>query len=251
MEEFLQMVYKEILNSAVKGKKLFSVLVDPDKYGDNELLDILNIAKQARVDYFFVGGSLMTSLRFDRTIDIIKETSSIPVVIFPGSNVQVSAKADALLFLSLISGRNPEYLIGQQVVAAPYVKSSGIEVISTGYMLIESEKVTTANYMSNSIPIPREKADIASCTALAGQMLGMNLIYMDGGSGAGNTISGEMIRRVKDEVDIPLIIGGGITTADQAIAVWEAGADMIVVGNAIEDDVSVITSISQALNKVG
>jgi len=199
------------------------------------------------VHYFFVGGSLMTSDKFEQTIKLLKSTSKIPVIIFPGSNVQISKEADAILLLSLISGRNPEYLIGQHVIAAPYLKKSGLEILPTGYMLIDGANTTTANYMSNSNPIPRDKDDIAMCTALAGEMLGLKLIYMDGGSGAGKTISESMVRAVKSQIDIPLVIGGGITNAAMAVDIWNAGADLIVVGNAIEKDFSLITAISDQL----
>lgn len=244
------MIYSQIYNSCMKGEKLFTVLIDPDKYDENSLLDLISIAEKSKVHYFFVGGSLMTTSKFESTLDIIKSTSKIPVILFPGSNVQVSKSADALLFLSLISGRNPEFLIGQHVVAAPYIKNAGLEVLPTGYMLIEGSNVTTANYMSNTLPIPNGKADIAACTAMAGEMLGLKLIYMDGGSGAGKCISTDMIKGVKSAIKIPLIIGGGITNAEQAVEVWNSGADMIVVGNAIEKDPSLIQTISDSLQKV-
>ena len=144
------------------GKKLFTVLVDPDKYDDNSLLDLAKVCEGGHVHYFFVGGSLMTSGKFERTIDVLKSTSNIPIIIFPGSSMQISSKADAILFLSLISGRNPEYLIGQQVIAAPHIKAANLESLATGYMLIESENNTTANYISNTMPIPNDKADIAA-----------------------------------------------------------------------------------------
>jgi putative glycerol-1-phosphate prenyltransferase len=241
------MIYHQLKESSKEGLKKFAVLIDPDKYDENKLMDLVNIANRSEVHYFFVGGSLMTSSRFEQAIKILKSTSDIPVIIFPGSNVQISQEADAILLLSLISGRNPEYLIGQHVVAAPYLKESGLEILPTGYMLIEGSNNTTANYMSNSLPIPYDKNDIATCTSMAGEMLGMKLIYMDGGSGAGKTISASMIKSVKSQIDIPLIVGGGITNSTEAGEVWTAGADLIVVGNAIEEDLSIMTSISDQL----
>lgn len=244
------MIYQRLYESRNKSEKLFTILVDPDKYSENSLLDLVNLANKSNVHYFFVGGSLMTSNLFEKTISLLKSSSDIPVVIFPGSNVQLSDKADALLLLSLISGRNPEYLIGQHVVAAPYIREAGIEVLPTGYMLIGNRLNTTANYMSNTFPIPANKSEIASCTAMAAEMLGMKLIYMDGGSGAGEVISEDMIKAVKSSVNLPLIVGGGISSPEQAGKLWSAGADMIVVGNAIEKNITLVTSISEALKKV-
>ena len=164
--------------------------------------------------------------------------------------MQVNNKADAILFLSLISGRNAEMLIGRQVIAAPILKQSQLEVISTGYMLIDSGKQTTASYMSNTTPIPHDKDDIAVCTATAGEMLGMNLIFMDGGSGAINSISTNMISTVSNAIDTPLIIGGGISSAEEASAICKAGADIIVVGNAIEKDENLIAEIANAVHSL-
>jgi len=244
------MIYDEILKYVEIKQKMFTVLIDPDKYDDNKLLDLSEIAKQSRVHFFFVGGSLMTSDRLNKTIEILKSTTNIPIVIFPGSNLQVNSAADGILFLSLISGRNPEFLIGQHVVAAPYIKKANLEVLPTGYMLIEGEQQTTANYMSNTLPIPKNKAEIAVCTAMAGEMLGFKLIYLDGGSGADGNIPVEMIHEVKENISLPLIVGGGITSAQQAHQIWENGADMIVVGNAIENDLNLVGQISSELKSV-
>jgi phosphoglycerol geranylgeranyltransferase len=186
----------------------------------------------------------------DETLQSIKEFTSIPVILFPGSIMQINEKADALLLLSLISGRNADLLIGKHVVAAPYLKKSGLELLPTGYMLIESGPLTTAQYISNTLPIPRTKDDIAVCTAIAGEMLGLRLIYMDAGSGAEMPISASMIKKVKENISIPLIIGGGIRDAGQAIAACKAGADMIVVGNAIEKDPSCLKEIADAVHSL-
>jgi putative glycerol-1-phosphate prenyltransferase len=164
--------------------------------------------------------------------------------------MQVNGKADAILLLSLISGRNPELLIGKHVVAAPYIRASGLEVIPTGYMLVESGNSTTALYMSNTSPIPREKDDIAVCTAMAGEMLGMKIIYMDAGSGAEYAVPNKMIRRVKESIRIPLIVGGGISNPEIANERSKAGADLIVVGTAIEKEVELIKEISAAVKSV-
>ncbi|MEI8279642.1 MAG: geranylgeranylglyceryl/heptaprenylglyceryl phosphate synthase, partial [Bacteroidota bacterium] len=179
-------------------------------------------------------------------IHTFKAESDIPVILFPGNPSQISPFADALLYLSLVSGRNAELLIGQHVVSAPLVKSSGLEVISTGYMLIDGGVPTTVSYMSDSTPIPANKPDIALCTAWAAEMQGKNLIYMDAGSGARNPISEEMIHKISSNIDIPLFIGGGIHTPEKVYANCKAGANIIVVGNAIERDPMLIKDLAQA-----
>ena len=237
-------IYTHILQSKKEGKKLFAILIDPDKQNNVGLSSIINKANNNKVDFFFVGGSLLTNDSLNSCISTIKENSNIPVVLFPGNAMQVHNKADGILFLSLISGRNAEMLIGKQVITAPLLKKSNLEVLSTGYMLIESGKSTTASYMSTTTPIPHDKNDVAVCTAMAGEMLGLKLIFMDGGSGAVNTISEEMIKSVSEEIDCPLIIGGGINTSKKALEKLKAGADIIVVGNAIENNTDLITEIS-------
>jgi len=243
-------LYKSILVSKNQGKKLFAILIDPDKQKNSDLLLIIKNANKSKVNYFFVGGSLLINDNLNDCIKTIKENSKIPVILFPGNAMQINPKADGILFLSLISGRNPDLLIGKQVISAPILKQTELEIISTGYMLIDSGKATTASYMSNTVPIPREKNAIASSTAIAGQYLGMKLIYMDGGSGAEQPITSDMIKQVSNCIDIPLIIGGGICNAKKAIENCEAGADLIVVGNAIEKDPSLILDISQAIQSI-
>ena len=241
-------IYQQILRNSRDGKKCFAVLVDPDDTDLKSLEKLAGIATENHVDYFFVGGSLVVGDFLEDTIRFLKSKTSIPVVIFPGSVQQVNPHADALLFLSLISGRNADLLIGSQVLAAPYVKKSGIEAIATGYVLIDGGVATTVSYISNSTPIPHDKKEIAVCTAMAGELLGMKLIYMDAGSGAKKAISAEMIHAVKRHIEIPLIVGGGITTAEKAYENCNAGADIIVVGNAIEKDPALIRDISFAIH---
>ena len=241
-------IYDKIRNN--KGRKAFAVLIDPDKYDRKSLGSVISSAQESKADFILVGGSLLTSDHLDETLHSIKEFTSIPVILFPGSIMQINEKADALLLLSLISGRNADMLIGKHVVAAPYLKNSGLEILPTGYMLIESGPLTTAQYISNTLPIPRAKDDIAICTAMAGEMLGLRLIYMDAGSGAEFPISASMINKVKENITIPLIIGGGIRTPDQALAACNAGADMIVVGNAIEKDPSCLKEIAHAVHSL-
>lgn len=243
-------IYTNILKSKKEGKKIFAILVDPDKQSNEELLFTIENANQSNVDYFFVGGSLLIHDTLEKCIQKIKENSSIPVILFPGNTMQVSQNADAILFLSLISGRNPDLLIGQQVITAPILKQTSLEVISTGYMLVDSGKPTTVSYISNTNPIPYEKNDIAACTAMAGELLGLKLIYADGGSGALNPISSEMIQEISKNINTPLIIGGGITSAEKAIENCNAGADIIVVGNAIEKDPKLIKEISEAIHSI-
>ena len=243
-------LYKNILISKEQGKKLFAILIDPDKQKNSDLLLIIKNANKSKVNYFFVGGSLLINDNLNDCIKTIKENSKIPVILFPGNAMQINPKADGILFLSLISGRNPDLLIGKQVISAPILKQTELEIISTGYMLIDSGKATTASYMSNTVPIPREKNAIATSTAIAGQYLGMKLIYMDGGSGAEQPITSHMIKQVSNCIDIPLIIGGGICNAKKAIENCKAGADLIVVGNAIEKDPSLILDISQAIQSI-
>ena len=241
-------IYTHILQSKKEGKKLFAILIDPDKQDKTKLSSVIKQANKNKVDFFFVGGSLLTNDSLDFSISTIKENSDIPVILFPGNAMQVNNKADGILFLSLISGRNAEMLIGKQVITAPILKNSDLEVISTGYMLIDSGKSTTASYMSNTTPIPHDKNEVAVCTAVAGEMLGMNLIFMDGGSGAINPISNEMIKSVSEKIDCPLIIGGGIDSSEKAIEKLNVGADIIVVGNAIEKDKKLISEIANIVN---
>jgi len=243
-------IYQAFTEKKKQGKKQFAVLIDPDKPSNENLKKIACLASESQVDYFFVGGSLLTNDSLDACIKIIKENCDIPVVIFPGNALQMSPKADAFLYLSLISGRNPELLIGAHVITAPYLKLSGLEVISTGYMLIDGGKATTVTYMSNSMPIPADKPDISSCTAMAGEMLGMKVIFMDAGSGAQNHIPLEMVKMVSQSVDIPLIIGGGIRTPELAADIAKAGADIVVVGNKFEKDHSLISEIAEAIHSV-
>ena len=242
-------IYKQIIQNTNNGKKSFAILIDPDKQDKNKLRKIIKKAEESKVDYFFVGGSLLSYDSLDDCINTLKQNSKIPIILFPGNTMQINDKAEGILFLSLISGRNPDMLIGKQVIAAPILKESSLEVISTGYMLIDSGQQTTASYISNTQPIPSNKNTVAVCTALAGEMLGLKLIFMDGGSGAKNPISEKMITSVKRAINLPLIIGGGINSAKKAIDNCKAGADIIVVGNAIEKNINLINEIATAVHK--
>ncbi len=243
-------IYHHISKAKTAGHKAFAVLIDPDKLDEKTLQSTIELAINAQVDYFFVGGSLVVTDTLDKVVSTIKEKCSIPVVLFPGSPDQITPKADALLYLSLISGRNPELLIGQHVISAPFVKQSGLEIMPVGYMLVDGGTPTTVSYISNTNPIPSNKNDIASCTAMAGEMLGLKLIYMDAGSGASRAIPTAMIQQVAKYIQIPLIVGGGITTAEKAKENCLAGADIIVVGNAVEKDPALITEMAAAIHSL-
>ncbi|OIR06914.1 heptaprenylglyceryl phosphate synthase [mine drainage metagenome] len=243
-------LYNQFVENKKTGKKSFSVLIDPDKVDIAGIEQLVGLSVDAKVDYFFIGGSLIISNHLDDCIRQIKTSCDIPVILFPGSPSQVSRYADALLYLSLISGRNPELLIGQHVLSATQVKNSGLEIISTGYMVIDGGAPTAVTYISNATPIPADKNDIAMCTAMAGEMLGMKLIYMDAGSGAKRPITETMIEHVAQNVEVPLIVGGGITNPEKAYLNCKAGADIIVVGNAIEKDASLIKEISDAVHSI-
>jgi len=237
-------IYQHIIKKP--GKKI-TVLIDPDKIDVNSVDKLLNLSEKAKIDFFLVGGSLVAE-RPDDFIQKLKQKTKIPVVLFPGSLLQYSSKADAILFLSLISGRNPELLIGNHVTVAPLLKKSKIEVLSTGYMLINGGKTTSVEYVSNTMPIPADKTDIASATAIAGEMLGLKLVYMDAGSGADKPVPSGMIKKVKENIDIPLIIGGGLQTEEQIENACKNGADIIVLGNILEKEPEKIIRMAEIVH---
>lgn len=242
-------IYKKLYEATAKGKKQLAVLIDPDKVSSENIIKIIELCNNSKVDFIFAGGSLIEGNGFESCMQLLKSSTNIPIVIFPGSVLQVSPNADAILLLSLISGRNPEMLIGNHVIAAPHIRRAGLEVISCGYLLIESGKLTSVVYMSNTTPIPCDKNDIAVCTAMAGEMLGHKLIYMDAGSGAEKHISSEMIKQVKANISIPLIVGGGIKTAETALELWNSGADVIVIGNACEQNPGLIEEVASVVRE--
>jgi putative glycerol-1-phosphate prenyltransferase len=228
---------QEKINQVIKEKgAAYLVLIDPDNTSGKKLANFVKHCEKSGVDGFLVGGSLMMSNILDDVLETISSATSLPTILFPGSVAQVSAKADAILFISLISGRNAEHLIGTHVIAAPIIKRTGIEPISTGYMLIESGKKTTAEYMSGSSPIPRNKPEIATATALAAEYLGMNFIYLEGGSGAEKSVPNEMVKMVSSALSIPVIVGGGIRDSKTAQEKVENGASVVITGNFFEDE---------------
>lgn len=222
-----------IYDSFLQKQKKLALLIDPDKQSDESLKSLAKTAENEGVHFVFVGGSLVTSST-SHAISVIKESYNGPVILFPGNASQVSVNADAILFLSLISGRNAEFLIGNHVLSAPVIKNANLEAISTGYILIDCGKTTSVEYMSNTSPIPYNKPDIAVATALAGEMLGLKALYLEGGSGANTIVNPEIISRVKKACSIPLIVGGGIRTTESLREVLECGADIAVVGTIIE-----------------
>jgi phosphoglycerol geranylgeranyltransferase len=227
------------------GKKSIAILIDPDKVEEpSHLNQLINLASENCVDFFFVGGSLVTTINLSEVVKQIKQNVTIPVILFPGNSMQIDSSADAILFLSLISGRNPELLIGQHVIAAPVIRNTKLEVIPTGYMLINSGRTTSVAYISNTMPIPDDKYSLAACTAMAGEMLGLQAIYIDAGSGAEKEISARMIASVRKAINVPLIVGGGINTSQKAFKALEAGADMIVIGNALEKEPELLIEIA-------
>ncbi len=223
---------------------MLALLIDPDKCRNKDLEKQTYLINQYRPGLILVGGSLTTQ-PVEPVVEYLKQNTDIPVVLYPGHPSQVSYKADALLFLSMISGRNPELLIGAHVTSAPAIRQNKLETIPTGYMLIDGGSPTSVEYISQTRPIPAEKPDIAVATAIAGEMLGLKMIYMDAGSGAKNAITAEMIRKVKEQLEIPLMIGGGINTPEKFKTAISAGADIVVIGSALEKTPELLRDFSE------
>jgi phosphoglycerol geranylgeranyltransferase len=238
-------IYDDLLKKKDSNQKSIAVLIDPDKNRDpHKIEEIIQHAVKAGVDFFFVGGSLLVDPDVAPVIKNIRQFTDRPVILFPGSNLHLNFNADAILLLSLISGRNPEYLIGQHVPVATSIKKSGIETMSTGYILIDGGKPTSVSYLSFTQPIPNDKPDLVISTALAGELLGLSMIYLEAGSGARTPVPENIIRQVRKSIDIPLIVGGGIHTTEQVVRAMRAGADLIVVGNHIEENPGFLTEIT-------
>ncbi|MGI4743704.1 MAG: geranylgeranylglyceryl/heptaprenylglyceryl phosphate synthase [Janthinobacterium lividum] len=219
----------------LRGRKALAVLLDPDDFEAGRLVRLLHLVKQHPIGFFLVGGSLVLTEHQAALIALLKaKAPQVPVILFPSHALHVDPAADGILLLSLISGRNPDFLIGQHVVAAPRLRQSGLQLLPTGYMLIDSGRPTTASYISGTAPLPYDKPSIAAATAMAGEQLGLRLMYLDGGSGAQHPVSAAMIRAVRQAVDTPLIVGGGLNTGEKIYTALAAGADLVVVGNHIE-----------------
>lgn len=228
--------YNYLQDTIAKKGAAYLILIDPDKLNGDKTLEFVKHCESSGVDGFLVGGSLMIDGDLRKTIDSIKSVCKLPIITFPGSVEQITPNADALLYISLISGRNADQIIGKHILAAPYIKKIGIEPISTGYMLVESGKTTTAEYISNSKPIPRSKPEIAASTALAAEYMGMKLVYLEAGSGADLSVPNEMVKLVSTYCTVPVIVGGGIRDAQTAHEKVQNGGKIIVTGNYFEDE---------------
>lgn len=241
----------QLQNKKVRKEKSLAVLIDPDKASDSgQLIHLSNLCVECKVDYLLVGGSLIANDAFSKVISILKANCNIPVVIFPGNHIQIDSNADAIFLLSLISGRNPDFLIGQHVLAAPVLKKSDLEIIPMGYMLVNSGAPTSASYMSSTVPLPSDKPTIAACTAMAGEMLGLKSIYLDAGSGADEAIPQKIISNVARSIEVPLIVGGGLNSIGRVNLALEAGADVIVIGNALEKQESLLIQIAERVHEL-
>lgn len=230
------------------GRKSFAVLLDPDKVGQYDFAETVSRAVAHEADFFFVGGSLITDYVQHEMITLIRQQTTTPIVLFPGNSLHIDPSADSLLLLSLISGRNPDLLIGQHVIAAPLLKRSGLDIVSTAYMLVDGGSQTTVSYISNTMPLPHDKPGVAACTAMAGELLGLRLTYLDAGSGARRPVPAELIAAVRQAVDTPIVVGGGINTGEKAYQALKAGADLIVVGNGIEQNLDLLPEIAAVVS---
>ena len=228
-------IYERIEEKRRRGGRLFALLLDPENHTPESVRALFGAVGERPVDLVLVGGSLV-SRPVEPVLRAVREAVTLPVVLFPGSLLQLSGEADGLLMLNLISGRNPEYLAGSQVTAALMIRTLGLEVISTGYILVGSGAGTSVEVISNTHPLPERKKDIILATALAGEYMGSRLIYLEKGSGASGPLDTALVKEVREMITVPLIVGGGITTPAEAEALCRAGADMVVVGNAIEKD---------------
>lgn len=243
-------IYKKILLKKEQNQKMLAVLLDPDQCKGSLLSSTIAILKNSVPDFIFVGGSFALT-PIDSLIELLREETKAEIVLFPGNGNQLSEKADALLYLSLLSGRNAEFLIGQHIHTSLAIKNSDLEVISTGYLLIDGGKTSSVEYMSNTRPIPRDKKEIVLSTALAAELMGMKAVYLEAGSGALNTVPVEMINFVSNDLSLPLIVGGGIKTTNTLNAIFDAGADIAVVGNVFEKESKLIAEFVECTHNYG
>ncbi len=243
-------IFNYLLSIKEKKGAGYIVLIDPDKNSEKKLEEKISKINNSGVDAIFVGGSLILDNNCERRVSIIKSLSELPVIFFPGGISQLNKYYDAMLFMSILSGRNPHYLIGEQVVAAPIVKDLGIEVIPTGYLIVDGGNNSSVQFMSGSNPIPIEKPDILVAHALAAQYLGKKLVYLESGSGATNSIPNELVKAVNSYIDVPIIVGGGIRSPESAYEKVQAGASFIVTGTVIENDsMAMIKEFADAIHR--
>lgn len=232
----MKTIYQDILTAKSEGKKLLAILLDPDKINRNKWSVLIAKIKNSGATHIFVGGSIVAENLTEKLVENLKREIHLPIILFPGDFTQLTTKADAILFLSLLSGRNPEYLIGQHIKAAPLLKKTMLEVIPTSYLLIESGKQTTVARVSQTQPIDRNNINLIVNTAQAGELLGHKLTYLEAGSGAEIPVSGEIIKTVSQALSIPLIVGGGIRSKKQMETAYNSGADLVVIGTAFEEN---------------
>lgn len=245
-------IYRNILMNRELNKKMLAVLIDPEKCFGREFASVIAALKATPPDFVFVGGSHVAK-SVDSVIHVLKEELTTPVILFPGDASQFSPSADAILYLSLLSGRNPDFLIGQHIKSAIQIRNSGVEIIPTAYILIDGGRVTSVQYISNTRPIPADKKDIVISTAVAGELLGMHMTYLEAGSGALNSVPASLIQALKSQLNGPLIVGGGIRDTDNLGKVFEAGADIVVIGNYLEENpfkISDFVHYTRNLNEV-
>lgn len=236
------MIYQQIVSAKKEKRKLLAILLDPDKIDLNTLPALTEKINQSSATHIFVGGSIVEANIIDELILLLKEKTHLPIVLFPGNPSQISDKADAILFLTLLSGRNPDYLIEHQVNAVPILKKTHLEVISTGYILIESGKQTAVERVSQTTPLNRDNADYVLQTAQAGEYIGNKLVYLEAGSGAQQAVPLTMIQKVTQNIQIPVIVGGGIRSKKAIDDAFSAGADLVVIGTAFENNMSFFNS---------
>ncbi|MGV6830622.1 MAG: geranylgeranylglyceryl/heptaprenylglyceryl phosphate synthase [bacterium] len=245
----MKRVYNQIIESKKSHKKLLALLIDPDKTGQEDIKNLQQLLTDSLITHIFVGGSTVASGETERLITELKRQTQLPIIIFPGDTNQITNEADALLFLSLISGRNAEYLIGKQVSASSILRDTTLEVIPTGYILVDGGNISAVQRVTETEPISSSEVDLITDTAYAGQLLGHKLIYLEAGSGAKNRISSSVIQKVSKVLDIPLIVGGGIKDKHSILSAFKDGADMVVIGTAIEKDPNFLNNLKSELHE--
>lgn len=238
-------MYNEIIKKYKNDERLLAILLDPDKIEVCNISFLIKKVSQTKITHILVGGSQVAKGKTDEIVKELKHHTHLPIILFPGDHNQLTNEADGLLYLTLLSGNNPEYLIGQHIKAVPFLKDSNLEIISTGYILIDGGVATAVQQVSNTLPLPQTDINTIVNTALAGQFLGNKLIYLEAGSGARIAVSETIIKAVAKELNIPLIVGGGIRTPEAIEMAYQSGATMVVIGTAIEEDDSFLEKLKR------